>query len=261
MSGGEPLVRAGIVDLVKMLAGIKGIDDLSLTTNGILLQRYARRLKEAGLRRVNVSLDTLREDRFNRICRRGGLQKVLKGIEAAHAAGLNPVKINMVVMRNINDDELLDFARKTLAEEWHVRFIELMPFGEQGQDTTGFVPLTEIQERLAVLGELLPDSSVVGNGPARYYRLPSARGTLGFIGPITCGDFCLTCNRMRLTADGKLHPCLLGDHEIDLLPTLRSGDLDGLRQLIQQAVHVKPEGHYLSEGIKPKKRAMSQIGG
>jgi cyclic pyranopterin phosphate synthase len=263
LSGGEPLVREGITDLVRMLAGIEGIDDLSLTTNGILLQRYASRLRKAGLRRVNVSLDTLREDRFALTCRHGRLQRVLEGIEAARASGLNPVKINMVVMRHLNDDEVLDFAKKTLEEEWHVRFIELMPFGEQGMETPGgFVPLAEIQQRLAGLGVLQPDSSVVGNGPARYYRLPSARGTLGFIGPVTCGDFCLTCNRMRLTADGKLHPCLLGDSEIDLRLVLRRGATSSeVKQLIQQAVHVKPEGHRLATGIKPKTRAMSQMGG
>lgn len=262
LSGGEPLVRERVTDLIKMLAHIEGIDDLSLTTNGILLKRYAKRLKEAGLRRVNVSLDTLKEDRFNLICRHGKLQSVLEGIEAARSAGLNPVKINMVVMRHLNDDEVLDFARKTLQEEWHVRYIELMPFGEQGLETPSFVPLSEIQDRLASLGDLQPDSSVVGNGPARYYRLPSAKGTIGFIGPVTCGDFCLTCNRMRLTADGKLHPCLLGDSEIDLRAVLRAGTShDEIKQLIQQAVHVKPEGHGLTAGIKPKMRAMSQMGG
>jgi cyclic pyranopterin phosphate synthase len=172
LSGGEPLVREGITDLVRMLAGIEGIDDLSLTTNGILLQRYASRLRKAGLRRVNVSLDTLREDRFALICRHGKLQRVLEGIEATRAAGLNPVKVNMVVMRHLNDDEVLDFAKKTLEEEWHVRFIELMPFGEQGMETPGgFVPLAEIQQRLAGLGALQPDSSVIA--PVAIFASPA----------------------------------------------------------------------------------------
>jgi cyclic pyranopterin phosphate synthase len=260
LTGGEPLVRLGLPELIRMLAKIEGIDDISLTTNGTLLGRYAAELKSAGLRRVNVSLDTLKPERFKLITRLGdNLGEVLAGIEAAGVVGLEPVKLNTVVMAGINDDELLDFAAKTITEGWHVRFIELMPV--VGNDTLQFVSASEMKRRLEPLGELTPCLPSTGNGPAKYFRLPKAKGDIGFITPIS-EHFCFQCNRMRLTADGRLRPCLLSDYEVDLKPSLRQGiSLAGLKKLIKQAVAGKPERHNLAEGSVPKGRPFSQVGG
>jgi cyclic pyranopterin phosphate synthase len=260
LTGGEPLVRLGLPSLVQMLAKIDGVDDISLTTNGVLLGRYARELKDAGLRRVNVSLDSLKPDRFKLITRIGdNLGEVLKGIEVARAVGLEPVKLNVVVMAGINDDELLDFAAKTIDEGWQVRFIELMPL--VGRDTTQFVSASEMKRRLEPLGELTPYLPSVGNGPAKYFRLPNAKGAIGFITPIS-EHFCFQCNRLRLTADGRLRPCLLSDYEVDLKPSLRGGiSSSGLKKLIKQAVANKPQRHNLAEGSVPKQRPFSQVGG
>lgn len=205
ITGGEPLLRSDLSILVRMISQIEGIDDISLTSNGILLSKYAAELKEAGLKRVNLSLDTLRADRFKRITRVGRLVEVLSGIEAAHRAGLSPVKINMVVLKGINDDETIDFARMTVSHGWHIRFIELMPFVAPEAETLKAVSAQEIRERIRPLGELEPCEFKTGNGPARYYRLPGAKGTIGFITPMT-EPFCTSCNRLRLTSDGQLRP-------------------------------------------------------
>lgn len=259
ITGGEPLVRAGLPKLVQMLAQIKTIDDISLTTNGILLARYAARLKAAGLRRVNVSLDTLKADKFKHITRGGNIDDVLKGIEVARSVGLNPIKINMVVMFGVNDDELVDFAMRTIHDEWHVRFIEHMPFVE-GNTHSSFVPVSEMREHLAVLGKLEP-CSFKGNGPAKYFRLPGAKGTVGFITPVS-EHFCFNCNRLRLTADGKLRLCLLSEEEIDLRQPLRNGMSSAeLKKLIEEAVARKPLRHNLAEGQVPQNRPFSQVGG
>ncbi len=258
LTGGEPLVRAELPKLVRMISQIEGIEELSLTTNGTLLDRYALELKQAGLSRVNVSLDTLKPDRLQYITRLGKLETVLAGIEAAKEAGLGPVKINTVVMRGINDDEILDFARMTY-EGWHVRFIELMPF----KGVTEFVPSVELRQHIGLLGELEPCASVTGNGPAMYYRLTGASGTIGFVSPLTETAFCSRCNRMRLTPDGKLRPCLLGEDEIDLKTPLRNNaSMKELKRLIMEAVASKPECHHLQGfEVRSVKRRMSQIGG
>ena len=259
ITGGEPLVRAGLPKLVQMLAKIKAIDDISLTTNGTLLAHYAAELKSAGLLRVNISLDTLKPDRFKYITRDGNLGDVLEGIEVARSVGLNPTKINVVVMPGINDDELLDFATKTIKDGWHVRFIEHMPFGEEAS-TSPLFSVNEMRQRLAVLGELEP-CSFKGNGPAKYFRLPQAKGTIGFITPVS-EHFCFQCNRLRLTADGKLRPCLLSEEEIDLRQSLRSGMSSAkLKRLIKKAVASKPLRHRLAEGCVPQDRSFSQVGG
>ncbi len=262
ITGGEPLVRLGLPELIRMLARIEAIDDISLTTNGLLLGSYAAELKRAGLRRVNVSLDTLKPDRFEFITRRhNNLGDVLDGIEAAKSVGLNPVKINTVVMAGINDDELLDFAAKTIDEGWHIRFIELML--PVGVSTTAaqFVSVSDMRKRLKQLGKLEPCLPSVGNGPAKYFRFPQAKGTIGFITPVS-EHFCFGCNRLRLTSDGKLRPCLLAEDEIDLRQPLRSGvSSDGLKQLIEEAVDRKPLQHHLDEGYIPKNRPFSQVGG
>ncbi|MFH1381760.1 MAG: GTP 3',8-cyclase MoaA [Chloroflexota bacterium] len=261
LTGGEPLARPDLSELVHMLCRIEGIDDIALTTNGTLLGKYAVDLKKAGLQRVNVSLDTLKASRFQSITGHDKFGEVLAGIEAARCAGLEPVKINVVVMRGVNDDETLDFARLAVNEGWHVRFIEFMPFNGSGNNGLTMVPTSEILERLRILGKLEPFTGKTGNGPARYYRLPGAGGTIGFITPMT-EHFCHSCNRLRLTCDGQLRPCLLDDDEVDLKAALRRGAGDGeLRQLIQQAVAIKREHHHLSETVATVKRPMCQIGG
>ena len=261
LTGGEPLVRAGVPELVRQLAGIGTIDDIALTTNGILLKQYAADLKEAGLRRVNISLDTLKPEKFARITRCGSLEDTLEGIEAAHAAGLTPVKINVVVMAGINEDELPDFAAKTVTEGWHVRFIEHMPVNGDDSGTVRLVSVKEMKKRIESLGPLEPYKVIVGNGPAKYFRLPEATGTIGFITPVT-EHFCINCNRLRLTADGKLRPCLLSEDEIDVREALRSGaSATELMSLLQQAIARKPQGHNLTEGSRKKGRPFSQVGG
>ncbi len=262
ITGGEPLVRPGVVDLVRMLAKIKGIDDVSLTTNGILLAQYARELKDAGLNRVNISLDSLREDKFRSITRSPGLDRVLEGIEAAKEVGLMPVKINVVVLKGINDDEIADFGRKTIEDGWNVRFIELMPFGDQQMaGPEKLVTVAQIKERLATVGPLESSSTTNGGGPARYYRFPNSLGTVGFISPVT-EHFCFSCNRLRLTATGMLRPCLLQENEINLREPLRAGaSREELAELFRNAAMCKPEGHKLSEGLVPRKKSMTEVGG
>ncbi len=261
LTGGEPLARLGLPELVQMLAHIDGIDDISLTTNGTLLSRYAAELKETGLRRVNISLDTLKQDKFESITRHNQFSDVLEGIEAAKSAGLNPVKVNVVVMAGVNDDELLDFATKTIDEGWHVRFIELMPFAGTDATAPQFIPVSEMRERLELLGKLEPCLPSVANGPAKYFRFPHTKGTVGFIAPVS-EHFCFQCNRLRLTSDGRLRPCLLAEDEVDLKHPLRSGISSArLKQLIQEAVARKPLRHHLAEGYMPRNRPMTQVGG
>jgi len=272
LTGGEPLVRAKLPELVAMLAEIDTIDDISLTTNGTLLKKYAAELKQAGLKRVNVSLDSLNRDKFKRITRHEKLGEVLRGIEAARACGLNPVKVNMVVMRGINDDEIVDFAKLTITGGWHVRFIELMPFaadnppeghstGEKTNINTQFMSAEEIKKRLSSLGRLGPSKPITGNGPAKYFRFPQASGTIGFITPVS-QHFCFDCNRLRLTAEGKLRACLLSDQEVDLRRPLRSGaSPEKLKKVITEAVQSKPKKHQLPKGRVSGKRLMSQVGG
>jgi cyclic pyranopterin phosphate synthase len=261
LTGGEPLVRAGLPELVRMLAEIKNIDDISLTTNGTMLADYADELKAAGLNRVNISLDTLKPERFPAITRSDAeLGDVLSGIKAARGAGLEPVKLNMVVIPGVNDDEVVDFAQKTIDDDWHVRFIELMPVNG---DTKGlqFVAASDMRKTIEKLGQLEPCLPSVGNGPAKYFKLPKAKGTIGFITPVS-EHFCFNCNRLRLTADGKLRPCLLSDYEVDLKTPLRDGaDAEGLKKLIEEAVANKPKQHHIAEGDVPRQRPFSQVGG
>lgn len=284
ITGGEPLVRSGIVDFIGMLDSVQGIQDIAMTTNGISLQRYAQELRRAGLKRVNVSLDTLRPERFKHITRGGRLQDVLEGLEAAQEAGLSPIKINVVAMEGFNQDEVVEFGRLTLERDWHVRFIELMPMGQgrlddleamadaprclspdfqtllrQGHIQNGFLSIAQVRHLLEPLGDLEP-CEVMGNGPAKYYCLPHAKGSLGFISPIS-EYFCSNCNRLRLTADGRLRPCLLAEHEVDLRAPLRKGaSQEELQALIREAISAKPERHLIDQNILPRER-MVQIGG
>ncbi|GAP07350.1 MAG TPA: GTP 3',8-cyclase MoaA [Anaerolinea thermolimosa] len=264
LTGGEPLTRPNLPALVGMLSVIQGIRDISLTTNGLLLERYALPLAEAGLKRINVSLDTLRPERFARITRGGSFETVWRGILAAEKAGLAPIKINVVAMRGVNDDELLDLARLALDHPWQVRFIEVMPvrneasWGENLPNSEeAFLPIAEIKERLASL-DLQPATGKTGSGPAREYFLAGGPGRIGFISPIS-DHFCGECNRLRLTADGHLRPCLLSDLEIPILPALRRGE--PVLPLLQQAVALKPESHELVQNHRPVTRCMLQIGG
>jgi cyclic pyranopterin phosphate synthase len=269
LTGGEPLARLGIVDLVRELAAVPDIEDLAMTTNGTLLARYAADLAEAGLKRVNISLDTLQPERFHAITRRGDLRDVLVGIDAASSAGLTPVKINAVVMRGVNDDEVVALASKTVTDGWNLRFIEWMPVGDDTLVHADWrehvVTAGETRARVeAELGPLVPAYDLVGAGPARTFRLADAgttAGTLGFISAIS-EHFCDSCNRLRLTANGMLRPCLLSDHEIDLRDALRSGaETEQLQDLIRQAIQAKPQGHRLASGQRAEARAMAQIGG
>ncbi|MQY69914.1 MAG: GTP 3',8-cyclase MoaA [Firmicutes bacterium] len=257
ITGGEPLVRKGVVYLVETLANLEGIRDLSMTTNGILLKDYARDLKNAGLQRINVSLDSLNADKFQRIAKVGKLSLVLDGIEEALKRGLEPVKINVVAMKGINDDEVLDFAKMSLDRLLHIRFIEYMPLGYKGfAKEDRFFPTSQIKERLKELGELIP-AEVRGAGPAKPFRFKKSSGTIGFITPIS-KHFCATCNRLRLTADGKLYPCLFSDYGVDIKGPLRSGaGSKEIRELFEEALKNKPKKHF----IKENNQVMSKIGG
>jgi len=256
ITGGAPLVRAGVVDLLRMISEVEGIVEISMTTNGLLLHKYAAGLAKAGLQRINISLDTLKEERFRQITRTGDLADTLAGISSAAQAGLNPIKINVVPMRGINDDEIQDFARLTLEKGWHVRFIELMPF----QGAVGLVPVGLLRREIEKLGKLEPYYGMAGNGPAKYYRLPGANGTLGFIEPVS-EPFCNRCNRLRLSASGKLLPCLFSSQGIDVRTPLRDGaTLNEIKCQLMDAIAAKPEMHRLSDNCAVHTR-MSGIGG
>ena len=263
LTGGEPLIRRDLHQLVAMIAAIPGIDDIALSTNALLLAEQAPALVAAGLRRVNISLDTLQEDRFTAIARRPGLGKVLAGIEAAIAAGLGPVKINCVVMRGANDDELEAFAEMTRERAVHVRFIEVMPVTENVElQRDAWVSSDEVLTRLNALGALRPVPNPHGNGPARTFAYDGAPGTVGVISPLA-HDYCETCNRVRLSADGRLKLCLFGDNMIDLRTPLRTGGgEDAIVDILRASMHVKPERHHLALGeTASMMRAFSEIGG
>jgi cyclic pyranopterin phosphate synthase len=260
ITGGEPTIRADIADLVSMLKAVPGIEDIALSTNGVRLPAMAEQLRAAGLDRVNISADSLRAERISAIARRNlGFDPVTAAL-AAERAGLGPVKLNMVVLRGVNDDEVEDFARLTMEHPWHVRFIELMPVGEM-RDLTWehVVPSEEILARLAALGALAPDAGPArGNGPAAYHRFAGAPGTVGGITPMT-HTYCGSCNRVRLTADGRLRTCLYGDHEVNLRDPLRAGE--DLTPLYVQALANKPKEHELLQMKVGGLRALSQVGG
>jgi len=279
LTGGEPLVRKGIVDHVRRLRALTGIEAIALTTNGTLLPKFAHELHDAGLTRVNISLDSLDPDVFEHITRGGKLSEVLAGIDSAFEAGFAPVKLNVVVVRSLNQN-LLDFARMTIERPLHVRFIEYMPVGEDAEDGRGCVgdspghgwtredhvtsdetlEMLTVAGREAGLGELAVverDAAPGGWGPARYYRFPGAQGTLGVISPLS-HHFCGECNRLRLTADGKLRTCLFSDDELDVREVVRTGDTEAIRAVIREALASKPESHDMRVGTL---RGMSQIGG
>lgn len=263
LTGGEPTVRPHLVNLVRDIVATPGVESLSMTTNGVVLKRFAQTLAEAGLHRVNISLDTLDPKKFEMLTRRDSFEEVWGGIMAAEEAGLTPIKLNIVVVLGHNDDEVVDLARLTLDHAWQVRFIEMMPFGgathfQQNQVVTA----GDVKERIEVeMGQLEPANGGKLDGEARLYQLPGGLGTVGFISSVT-QPFCASCSRARLTADGRLRLCLLREDEEDLLTPLRSGASAGdLRQLALKALWRKPWGHGLAEGDVALNRAMSEIGG
>jgi len=263
LTGGEPLVRRDLHRLVGGINAIEGIDDIALSTNAVLLEEQLEALLAAGLRRVNVSLDTLRRDRFERIARRPGLEAVLRGIEAAIAGGLAPVKINCVVMRGQNDDEIADFAQLTREQAVFVRFIEVMPVHENLElQRESYMSSDEILERVAAVERIEPVPGPPGNGPARYFAYPGAPGAVGVISPLS-HEYCERCNRVRLSADGRLRLCLFGDQHIDLRTPLRHGaGTEGVADLLRASMTIKPERHHLRLGeASSRMRAFSEIGG
>lgn len=270
LTGGEPLVRKGVVELIRSIKNTPGIENIAMTTNGVLLPRMAAELKEAGLSRVNISLDTLDPAQFAMITRRGKLEDTLDGIDAALAIGFDPVKINAVTVRSL-DQDYLAFAKLSIDRPLHVRFIEYMPVGESSGSTgcgwgkQDVVPSEELIEtidkraRAEGLGSLIPAGGArpEGWGPARYYTFENAQGTVGFISPLS-RHFCSECNRLRLTADGKLRPCLFSDDEYDLREALRSNDEAQAKAVFAEALGAKPDDHHDKVGTE---RGMSQIGG
>jgi cyclic pyranopterin phosphate synthase len=263
LTGGEPLVRKGFIPFLERLCRLEGVDEITLTTNGVLLKDYAEDIKKCGVSRVNISLDSLKPERFFRITGRNYYDKVWEGIQEAERVGFNPIKINMVAIRGVNDDEILDFARLTFEKPYHIRFIEFMPVGlNNGWTYDRFIPGDEILGLIRTLGKVQSVEKNSMDGPAERYRLEGAQGELGLIAALS-SHFCHRCNRLRLTAEGHLRGCLFSDQEIDLKTPLREGRPDAyLLELLQMAVDTKPEGHGLIKSA-PRKciRQMSSIGG
>jgi len=263
LTGGEPTVRANVVELVRGITHTPGVRTVSMTTNGVLLPRLAQSLAEAGLQRVNVSIDTLNPAKFRRLTRWGDLEDVWDGILAAEEAGLKPVKLNTVVVKGYNEEDVVNLARLTLDHPWQVRFIEMMPFaGATRLQVTQMVTAAQTQARVeAALGPLEPVNDGKLDGEARVFNVPGAQGDIGFISSVSA-PFCASCTRVRLTADGVLRMCLLREYEVDLLEPLRAGATqDDLRTMILDAVWNKPWGHGLADGVYATNRVMSQIGG
>jgi cyclic pyranopterin phosphate synthase len=261
LTGGEPTIRPQLATLVSMLRAVPEVEDIALSTNGVRIPTLAPELAAAGLDRVNISADSLRADRIIAIARRDLGFDPVAAARAAQAAGLDPIKLNVVVMRGTNDDEVVDFARLTLEHPWHIRFIELMPVGEMETLTDEHVvPSDEVLRRITeTFGRLEPiDGPTRGNGPAAYSRIAGARGSIGVITPMT-HTYCGSCNRVRLTADGRLRTCLFGDHEVDLRTPLRAGI--PLEPFVRQAMTEKPEAHALLSRRNGGLRALSQVGG
>jgi GTP 3',8-cyclase len=263
LTGGEPTIRPKVVDLVREIAQIPGVEDLAMTTNGILLDKLAQPLADAGLTRVNISLDTLDAEKFHNITRWGHIEDIWRGIEASEAAGLRPIKLNSVVTRNFNDGEdVVEMARLTVDRDWEVRFIEMMPFGEVSDfQQTNVVSFQEMRATVEAEFGPLEEASYDFVDPSRPFRIPGAKGTLGFISSVT-EPFCQGCGRVRLTADGKLRLCLLREEEVDLLTPLRAGaSFEEMRVLMREGAFHKPWGHGLASGLFAGNRAMNQIGG
>ncbi|MBD0383577.1 GTP 3',8-cyclase MoaA [Paenibacillus sedimenti] len=267
LTGGEPLVRKNLEQLIGMLSQIPGIEDIALTTNGIYFASRAEKLRAAGLTRVNISLDSLKADRFSLITRGGDIRRVLESIEAAYRVGIGPIKLNVVLMKGLNDDEIEDFLQMTVDRPIQVRFIEYMPIGHQDDTWKGrYLPLTTVLDRCAAKGwNAVPSESVYGNGPSQNYRIEGALGSFGLIHPIS-DHFCETCNRLRLTADGNVKPCLYWSDEFNVRKYI--GDDAAVEDLFFRALDIKPQNHEMAQALMnqeqshtPTLRRMSQIGG
>ncbi len=260
LTGGEPLVRKDLPELAGRLAALPGLEDLSLSTNATRMTRHAEALRAAGVSRINVSLDSLRPETFKRITQ-GRLDKVLDGLMAAKAAGFHPIKINMVVMKGVNEDDVEDMVEFCIEHDFTLRFIETMPMGETGREASGqYVDLQDVKARLARRFELIP-GMMPGGGPARYVQVGGTRLRIGFITPIS-QHFCETCNRVRLSVDGTLYMCLGQEHKFELRPLLRAGVGDAeLVQALRQAIELKPERHEFREQPAKVMRFMSMTGG
>lgn len=263
LTGGEPLIRKGVIDFIKKVSELDGLEEVTLTTNGVYLKEFAHSLRQSGIYRINVSMDTLRPDRFFNITRRDLFDRVREGIEEAESTGLNPIKINVVIMKGVNDDEILDFAQLTYSKPYHVRFIELMPVGDPEKWTPHrFISTREVFDKISTLGKIIPVSSDPLAGPARRFTLEGSKGEIGLIGALSY-HFCENCNRLRLTADGKLRGCLFSDSETDIKEPLRNGANEQyILKLIEETIQNKPRSH--GQAVwQPRKcsRSMNGIGG
>lgn len=243
VTGGEPLVRKGVYDFLQLLSEIDGISDLSLTTNGILLKENIDRIKSAGIKRINISLDTIYKKKYEKITGFDMFDQVWEGILLAKEAGFDPIKINAVVLTGINDDELTDLAKLSISHPFHIRFIEYMPIGNPRMNYCRHMLTPEIKQRISVLGDLIPVENNTYDGPSQRFKFKGAKGEIGFISPIS-RHFCDKCNRLRLTANGYLRPCLLSDNQEDLKGPIRKGCLDSdLVDIITRTAYHKPAHH------------------
>lgn len=262
ITGGEPLVRKGVYDFLEQLADMDGLRDIALTTNGVSLKDNIEKIKAAGIKRINISLDTLSRNKYKEITGHDRFDQVWEGIELAHKNGFDPIKLNMVALSGVNDDELLDFARLSFSYPFHIRFIEYMPIGKSRMKYGPLLLVPEIKRRISTIGKLIPVKNSINDGPAERYRFEGAKGEIGFIGALS-HHFCNRCNRLRLTASGQLRPCLLSDHHEDLKSLLRKGCSDEeLAEIFLAAVRHKPSDHNLSISNPAKVLSqMSSIGG
>jgi len=264
LTGGDPLVRKGFTDFLKKMSQIEGLEEITLTTNGVLLKKYAAEIKDCGVHRINISLDSLKPEKFKKITGKDLFGQVWDGIQEVEKLGFAPIKINVVAIRGINDDEIEDFGRLTLEKPYHIRFIEHMPIGDNNNwNAEKFLPILEIYNRLSNVGPLVPVKRRNNlDGPAQRYKIENARGEIGLIGALS-NHFCTVCNRLRLTADGHIRSCLFSENEIDVMPELRGGKSDeAILALIEKAINEKPERHNLKkQGQRSCVRQMSSIGG
>lgn len=262
LTGGEPLMRAGVYEFIKEMAAIDGLSDISLTTNGVMLEENIEKIEAAGIKRINISLDTLNPKKFKYITGYDLFDQVWAGIEKAYALGFDPIKLNVVALKGYNDDEFVELARLSMTYPFHIRFIEYMPIGNARMKSSDYILAPDIQERLSVLGDLIPVTRKRMDGPAQRYRIKGARGEIGFIRAMS-RHFCHTCNRLRLTANGQLRPCLLSDNQLDIRGPMRSGCSDDeLKAVFLRAVQYKHESHHFAPGSPFRVHdSMSDIGG
>jgi cyclic pyranopterin phosphate synthase len=261
LTGGEPLVRPKLSQLIRMLRQETELRELSMTTNGMLLERYADELAAAGLDWINVSFHSLKPERFRQVTRFGQLQTVLRGIERAAQAGIHPIKLNTLILKRFNDDEIDEMVQLTIEHDLIVRFLELMPIGEAVRlnGLGSYINLTQVKQDLIKRYSLVPAETSRGNGPAKYWQLPGAKGKIGFITPIS-DKYCDTCNRMRLTANGEIRPCLAYDTHVKLGTAIKAGDLQAIETGLEKAAWIKPAGHHWEEG-QITQTIMSTLGG